>query len=279
MVMKIGIVGLGLIGGSLAKSIKENTGHTVWGYDIDPNVISKATLCDAIDEPLIPSRLPLCDIVLIALYPSFCVDYIRENAALFSPNAIIVDCAGVKRAVQAPISEIASHYEWQYIGGHPMAGREFSGFNYAKGDLFDRASMILTPDGEITLETRAFIKSFFLEIGFASVRFTTPQEHDSMIAYTSQLAHIVSGAYVKNPLSDHHKGFSAGSFQDMTRVAKLNEDMWTELMMDNADLLVPSIDDLIIRLSQYREALDTRNEEMLHDLLKEGRVMKEALTK
>ncbi|MBQ9943544.1 MAG: prephenate dehydrogenase/arogenate dehydrogenase family protein [Clostridia bacterium] len=277
--MNIGIVGLGLIGGSLAKSIKENTGHTVWGFDINPAVITKASLCEAIDDPLIPSRLPLCDIVLIALYPSLCVDYIKENAAHFSPSAIIVDCAGVKRAVQGPISEIAAHYDWQYIGGHPMAGREFSGFNYAKGDLFERASMILTPDGEITLETRAFIKSFFLEIGFASVRFTTPQEHDSMIAYTSQLAHIVSGAYVKNPLSDHHKGFSAGSFQDMTRVARLNENMWTELMMDNADLLVPSIDDLINRLTQYRDALDSRNTETLRALLKEGRIMKEALTK
>ena len=277
--MNIGIVGLGLIGGSLAKSIKENTAHTVWGYDIDPSVITRASLCEAIDAPLIPSRLPLCDIVLIALYPSLCVDYVREHAHEFSPRAVIVDCAGVKRAVQEPISEIASCFDWHYIGGHPMAGREFSGFNYAKGDLFDRASMILTPGSEIDLETRAFIKAFFLEIGFASVRFTTPQEHDSMIAYTSQLAHIVSGAYVKNPLSDHHKGFSAGSFQDMTRVAKLNEDMWTELMMDNADLLVPSIDDLIERLAQYRGALAERNEEQLHALLKEGRIMKEALIK
>lgn len=277
--MNIGIVGLGLIGGSLAKSIKENTDFTVWGHDIDSTVITKAMLCDAIDEPLIPSRLPLCDIVLIALYPSLCVDYVKEHAAEFATNALIVDCAGVKRAVQTPISEIAKAYEWQYIGGHPMAGREFSGFNHSQGNLFERASMILTPDGEIDLQTRAFLKKFFLEIGFATVRFTTPDEHDSMIAYTSQLAHIVSSAYVKNPLSDHHKGFSAGSFQDMTRVAKLNENMWTELMMDNADLLVPSIDDIILRLSQYRDALDQRDENQLNDLLKEGRIMKEALTR
>ena len=277
--MNVGIVGLGLIGGSLAKSIKENTAHTVWGYDIDPSVITKAMLCEAIDDPLIPSRLPLCDIVLIALYPSLCVDYVREHAAEFSENAIIVDCAGVKRAVQQPISDIASHYDWKYIGGHPMAGREFSGFNHSQGDLFAKASMILTPDGEIDLNTRAFVKEFFLDAGFATVRFTTPDEHDSMIAYTSQLAHIVSGAYVKNPLSDHHKGFSAGSFQDMTRVAKLNENMWTELMMDNADLLVPSIDDLIVRLTQYRNALEKKDAEQLHDLLKEGRIMKENLMK
>jgi len=139
--------------------------------------------------------------------------------------------------------------------------------------------MILTPDGNISVQTRILLKSFFLEAGFASVRFTTPDEHDSMIAYTSQLAHIVSGAYVKNPLSNQHKGFSAGSFQDMTRVARLNENMWTELMMDNADLLVPSIDDLIFRLSQYRDTLEKRDEKQLFELLKEGRIMKENLIK
>ncbi len=277
--MNIGIIGLGLIGGSLAKSLKENTDHTVWGYDIDPSVITRAMMCDAMDDPLTDEMLPLCDVVLIALYPSLCVEYVKEHAAQFAKKAIIVDCAGVKRAVYQPISKIASQYEWKYIGGHPMAGREFSGFNYAQSNLFERASMILTPDGDIDIDTRVFLKNFFLSAGFASVRFTTPDEHDSMIAYTSQLAHIVSGAYVKNPLSDHHKGFSAGSFQDMTRVAKLNENMWTELMMDNADLLVPSIDDLIMRLTQYREALAEENEEKLHDLLKEGRIMKEALTK
>lgn len=277
--MNIGIVGLGLIGGSLAKSIKENTDHTVWGYDIDPTVITRAMLCEAIDDPLIPSRIPQCDMVLIALYPSLCVDYVREHAAEFASHALIVDCAGVKRTVQSPICEIAGHYDWQYIGGHPMAGREFSGFNHSQSNLFERASMILTPDGEIDVKTRAFLKAFFLEMGFATVRFTTPDEHDSMIAYTSQLAHIVSSAYVKNPLSDKHKGFSAGSFQDMTRVARLNENMWTELMLDNADLLVPSIDDFIFRLSQYREALADKNEEQLRALLKEGRIMKEALTK
>lgn len=279
MVMNVGIIGLGLIGGSLAKSLKENTGHTVWGYDIDPTVISRAMLCEAIDEPLIPSRLSLCDVVLIALYPSLCVDYVRENAHAFSPNALVIDCAGVKRAVCSPIQEIAKEHDWQYIGGHPMAGREFSGFNHAQGDLFNKASMILTPDGDISVQTRILLKEFFLEAGFASVRFTNPDEHDSMIAYTSQLAHIVSGAYVKNPLSNQHKGFSAGSFQDMTRVAKLNEGMWTELMMDNADLLVPSIDDLIFRLSQYRDALEKRDEQQLYELLKEGRIMKENLLK
>lgn len=275
--MKIGIIGLGLIGGSLAKSIKLHSSHTVWGYDIVPDVVSKALMCDAIDEELSEEMLSQCDIVLVALYPERCVQYIESHAENFAPDALVIDCAGVKRSVYGPVSRIAQAHTWTYIGGHPMAGREFSGFGYAIGNLFERASMILTPMPDIAVETLEAAKAFFLEVGFKSVRITTPDEHDSMISYTSQLAHIVSGAYVKNPLSAHHKGFSAGSFLDMTRVARLNEDMWTELFLDNADLLVPSIDDLIFRLSQYRKALAEEDEAGLHELLKEGRLMKEAL--
>ena len=158
-----------------------------------------------------------------------------------------------------------------------MAGREFSGFRHATGTLFERASMILTPMPDADIETLEAAKAFFLEIGFKTVRITTPEEHDRMISYTSQLAHIVSSAYIKNPCSAQHKDFSAGSFQDMTRVARLNETMWTELFLDNADLLVPSIDDLILRLTQYRRALAEENAGELRELLKEGRVMRENL--
>lgn len=275
--MNIGIIGLGLIGGSLAKSIKEHSQYTVWGYDIDPDVITKALMCGAMDDALTEDRLPQCHVVLVALYPEKCIEYIRSHADAFAPDALVIDCAGVKRVVYDPVAKIAEQHSWTYIGGHPMAGREFSGFGYAIGSLFERASMILTPMKDIDVELLEWTKSFFLEIGFKSVRITTPDEHDSMISYTSQLAHIVSGAYVKNPLSGHHKGFSAGSFQDMTRVARLNENMWTELFLDNADLLVPSIDDFIFRLSQYRTALANRDEQELKALLKEGRIMKEAL--
>ncbi len=275
--MKIGIVGVGLIGGSLAKSIKSHSNHTVYGYDIDDAVIARAEMCGAIDGVLEEALLPACDMVLVALYPSRCVEYVTEHAPRFARGAYVIDCAGVKRAVCPPLRAAAAQHGFVYVGGHPMAGREFSGFSYADGNLFARASMILTPGAEVDIEAREFLKRFFLEIGFKAVRLTTPEEHDSMIAYTSQLAHIVSGAYVKNPLSRRHKGFSAGSFQDMTRVARLNEDMWTELFLDNADLLVPSIDDLIERLSQYREALDKRDAAYLHEVLREGRLIKEAL--
>lgn len=275
--MNVGIIGLGLIGGSLAKSIKEHSQHTVWGYDINDGVVTKALMCEAIDEELNDARLAACDVVLVALYPELCVDYIRENAHKFAPDALVIDCAGVKRVVYEPVCRIAQEHSWTYIGGHPMAGREFSGFGYAIGNLFEKASMILTPPPEVDIAIRETAKNFFLEIGFGSVRITSPEEHDSMISYTSQLAHIVSGAYVKNPLSQQHKGFSAGSFQDMTRVARLNEKMWTELFEANADLLIPAIDDFILRLSQYRDALADQDSKRLEDLLREGRLMKEAL--
>ncbi len=275
--MNIGIIGLGLIGGSLAKSIKQHSGHTVLGYDIDPDVVIKALMSGSIDDELKEDMLPDCPIVLVALYPSRCVDYITSHADQFASDAIVIDCAGVKRSVFAPVSEVASQHSWTYIGGHPMAGREYSGFDHAVGNLFEHASMILTPMKDIDVEILQAVKLFFLSIGFESVRITTPEEHDSMISYTSQLAHIVSGAYVKNPMSAQHKGFSAGSFQDMTRVARLNENMWTELFLDNADLLVPSIEDLIFRLTQYKDALADHDAPELTELLKEGRLMKEAL--
>lgn len=275
--MKIGIIGLGLIGGSLAMSIRRHTEHTVFGYDIDEQVMLRAKAAEAIHDALDDDTLPACDIVLVALYPELCAQYIISHADAFGPRALVIDCAGVKRHVCRQVEPVAAEHPWTYIGGHPMAGREFSGFQSARADLFENASMILCPAPEVDIEARELAKAFFLESGFKLVRFCTPEAHDQMIAYTSQLAHVVSGAYVKNPLSAQHKGFSAGSFLDMTRVARLNENMWTELFLENDDLLLPAVDDLIYRLNQYRDALAARDPEKLRPVLREGRLAKEAL--
>ena len=275
--MKIGIIGLGLIGGSLAMSIRNHTEHTVFGYDIDPQVMLRARAAEAIHDELTEDMLPGCDIVLVSLFPQLCADWIRGHADDFGKGALVIDCAGVKRCVSDQVSPLAAARDWVYIGGHPMAGREFSGFAAARANLFENASMILCPPPEAPLEAREAAKAFFLESGFKSVRFCTPQAHDQMIAYTSQLAHIVSGAYVKNPLSRDHKGFSAGSFLDMTRVARMNEVMWTELFLEHNDLLLPALDDLILRLNQYREALASGDPEKVLPVLREGRECKEAL--
>ncbi len=275
--MTVGIVGLGLIGGSLARSIKVHTDFEVLGMDINPQTMLQANLLGAIDGTLTEDNLARCDVVLVALYPAAIVTWITEHQDAFRPGAWVIDCGGVKEAVCTPLNALAQGKPWHYCGGHPMAGREFSGFRYAKDDLFDRASMILTPSRDAGPEVLTWLKGFFLTIGFRRVQFTTPREHDEMIAYTSQLAHVVSSAYVKCPLAQKHRGFSAGSFADMTRVAKLNEDMWTELFFDNRDALLPEINGLIDRLAAYRDALAAEDHQAMKQLLREGREIKEAL--
>ena len=275
--MTVGIVGLGLIGGSLARSIKVHTDFEVLGMDINPQTMLQANLLGAIDGTLTEDNLARCDVVLVALYPAAIVTWITEHQDAFRPGAWVIDCGGVKEAVCTPLNALAQGKPWHYCGGHPMAGREFSGFRYAKDDLFDRASMILTPPRDAGPKVLTWLKDFFLTIGFRRVQFTTPREHDEMIAYTSQLAHVVSSAYVKCPLAQKHRGFSAGSFADMTRVAKLNEDMWTELFFDNRDALLLEINGLIDRLAAYRDALATGDHQAMKQLLREGREIKEAL--
>ncbi len=275
--MKIGIVGLGLIGGSMARSIKMHTKHTVLGIDLKESEMKKAELIGAIDGRLTDEQIPNCDVVIVALFPAQIVRYITEKQHLFAAGTRVFDCGGVKQVVCTPIDALAKNAKWKFIGGHPMAGREFSGFSYSKDDLFESASMILTPASECSIEERVWAKNFFLEIGFLRVRFTTPEAHDEIIGYTSQMAHVVSSAYVKTEMALKHKGFSAGSFQDMTRVALLNEHMWTELFMDNREPLLHEVQGMIDRLCEYRDALASGDAVALKNLLREGREMKEML--
>lgn len=275
--MNIGIVGLGLIGGSLAKTIKNVTEHTVYGYDISDTVMRKAKLIGAADGELTPDTLGECDLVIIALYLKDTIAYIEENAARFKKGGIVLDCCGVKREICAAAVPLGQKEGFVFVGGHPMAGIEFSGFEYSKINLFENASMIITPPPGIHIEVIERLKKFFLSLGFGMFRITDPEEHDAMIAFTSQLAHIVSSAYVKSPAAMRHKGFSAGSYKDMTRVAKLNEKMWTELFFSNADHLITEIDALTARLNDYRQALTGENKELMDTLLREGREIKQLL--
>ena len=272
--MKIGIVGLGLIGGSMAKAIKERTAHEVAAFDIDKETMMLARLCGAMDEVLDENTMPVCDIVLLALRPNAAVEWIKENGRKLSKKAIVVDLCGVKRAVCERIAPVASECGFAYIGGHPMAGKERGGFVNSSSNLFDGASMILTPDARTDMLLLETLKAFFTDIGFASLTFSTPEEHDRIIAYTSQLAHVTSSAYVKSPEAQKRRGFSAGSFRDMTRVAHLDENMWTELFLDDADYLTEELDILIANLTEYRDALKAHDEEKLRALLKDGREKK-----
>ena len=275
--MNIAIIGLGLIGGSMARTIKQRTAHTVYGCDLNPQTIQQAYLMNAIDHEVTDETLRTCDMVLVSLYPGAIVEWVKAHAADFKPGCLVIDCGGVKQRICSELIPLARAGEWHYLGGHPMAGREFSGFRYAKDDLFDGASMILCTDGLDDPQLLQDTKEFFLELGFRRVQFTDPKTHDEMIAYTSQLAHIVSSAYVKCPLADKHRGFSAGSFADMTRVARLNESMWTELFFDNREALLPVMEDLVRRVTEYRDALRDGDEAAMLQLLREGRETKERL--
>ena len=260
----------------MAKSIKARTAHTVFGCDLDPETMMMARMCGAIDAPLTTENLKECDLVLVAIRPAAAVKWVKEHAALLRADAILVDLCGVKRAVVRELAPIAEEHGFAYVGGHPMAGRERGGFTAATDSLYAGASMILTPDRRTDMQLLETLKAFFLDIGFASLTFSDPEEHDRIIAFTSQLAHIVSSAYVKSPEAQRRRGFSAGSFQDMTRVARLDEDMWTELFLDDEDYLTDELEILIGHLQEYADALKTRDAERLRALLRDGREKKAA---
>ncbi len=268
--MKIAVVGLGLIGGSMAKSIKSRTSHKVCGIDLDTETMMFARLCGAIDGTLDEKTVGDCDIILLAVRPNAAVNWVKANADSISASSILVDLCGVKRTVCEQIAPIAREKGFSFVGGHPMAGKERGGFVNSADDLFEGASMILTPDENSDARTLENLKHFFTDLGFGSVTFSTPEEHDKIIAYTSQLAHIASSAYIKSPEAQRRRGFSAGSFRDMTRVARLDENMWTELFMDNRDYLTEELEILIDNLSDYLDALKSGDAEKLCALLRDG---------
>ena len=275
--MKIGIVGLGLIGGSLARAIKANTAHTVWGTDLQRPVVYRAKLLEVIDEELTEDRVGSCDIVILALYPRDTVEWVRTHAGVVQKGAVVVDCAGVKQAVCSPCWALAEQNGFTFIGGHPMEGVAKLGFENSRRDMFVNASMILVPHKDLDIEAMKRVKDVFDAIGFTRYEIATPEKHDRIIALTSQLAHVVSSAYVKSPTAQEHRGFSAGSFRDLTRVAFLNEKMWAELFLLNREDLHQEIQGMIERLREYDGALTAGDEARMAELLQEGREVKAEL--
>lgn len=275
--MVIGIVGLGLIGASLAKSAKKNTSHTVLGFDKDKSTTAFAVLSGAVDGELTKENISLCDYVFIAVYPGGTVDFVKSNINNFKKGATVIDCGGIKREICRECFTAAEKGCFTFIGGHPMAGTQYSGIKYAKSTLFHNASFVLTPKKGESIETVSNARDLIIEIGFSRVTIMTPEQHDERIAFTSQLAHIVSNAYVKSPTAKMRSGISAGSYKDLTRVAYLNENMWTELFICNKDNLCKEIDSLIEELKKYSDAMKADDEDELKGLLKEGRELKEEI--
>lgn len=273
--MNIAVIGLGLIGGSFAKTIKRYTGHTCLGYDRDQAVLQKALDCHAIDEILPPEHLFRADLSIISLHPVQTIAFLREHAGDFRPGSVVMDTCGVKESILDGIGSCLEEHGVPFVGCHPMAGREFSGFDYALDNLFDQASFILTPVESTPPHAVELVEQFARELHFPHIVRSTPTEHDRVIAFTSQLAHVVSNAYVKSPVLGYQCGFSAGSFLDLTRVAKLNEAMWTDLFLFNRTSLLAELDNLIFHLEEYRGALEQNDHDRLLRLLRDGRILKE----
>lgn len=271
------IVGLGLMGGSIAKAIKARTDCRVLGWNRTKETAEKAKADGVIDAVATPALYKEVDLVIIGLYPNASITWIKENMQHFKKGCIVVDMVGVKRYMIDALEEETEKNGIHFVGGHPMAGREFSGFDYAVATLFDGASMIFVPTKSSNEEVLIKLEQFFASLGFGQTVRCTAEQHDRMIAFTSQLAHVVSSSYIKSPEAEKHNGYSAGSYRDLTRVAKLNEDMWSELFLCNKEPLVDEIDEIILHLKEYRDTIASGNREKLTALLRDGRERKEKL--
>lgn len=274
--MKVGICGLGLIGGSMAKAYKAK-GHTVYGYDKDNNTLGYAMIASIIDGELNEETIKECELILIALYPKAAIEYLELIAPIVKKSTVVIDLCGTKQLVCDTGFSLAKIYGFTFVGGHPMAGTQYSGIKYSKATLFKNAPMVIIPPVYDDISLLNKIKELLLPAEFGKLSVTTAKEHDAMIAFTSQLAHVVSNAYVKSPTAENHKGFSAGSYKDMTRVAWLNENMWTELFLENREALLYEIDNIIASLSEYKTAIENNDAENLKKLLRDGRLAKEKI--
>ncbi|MBQ5888870.1 MAG: prephenate dehydrogenase [Bacteroidaceae bacterium] len=272
--MVVGIVGLGLIGGSAAKAFKA-VGATVLAFDIDEPIVGYARFEGVVDDVLNADNIATCDLLLLTATPKAVVDYLHGNAALVAPHTLVIDFCGTKEKVCCAGFSLAALHGFTFVGGHPMAGLQYSGYKYSKATLYNGASFIMVPPVHDDIALLDRVKQSLAPLGFKKFVVTTADFHDRMIAYTSQMCHVVSNAFIKSPSAQYHKGYSAGSFRDFTRVSRLNENMWTELFLDNKEHLLGELDLLIGSLHEYRDAIAAGDADALCSLLRDGRIAKE----
>ena len=269
----VGVIGLGLIGGSFVKAYHAAGWH-VLADNRTKSTLDFAMLAGDVDEVLTKENVGTCDLVLVTIFPEACIEAIRALAPYFGKKPIVMDCCGTKRAVCKACFAIAEEYGFLYVGGHPMAGTQFSGYRSAEVNLYREQPMVIVPPRYDDIYLLDRVKELLKPAGFSHISVTTAEKHDQMIAFTSQMAHVVSSAYVKSPTAMLHHGFSAGSYRDLTRVARLNPSMWSELFLENKDYLLFELNGLLDRIAAYRDAIENDNEEELTRLLEEGRKRK-----
>lgn len=277
MIQNVVVAGLGLMGGSMAKAVRAYTDCKVYGWNRTASVVEEAIRAGTLDGAADDAVLGQADLILVGLYPQATIDWIKAHIAACKPGCLIIDMVGVKQCMVDALAPLAQAHGVHYIGGHPMAGKEFSGYAYAEAELFRNASMILVQTDSSPLWAVDLAEGFFDRLGFARVVRCSAQQHDHMIAYTSQLCHVVSSAFIKSPEALKHNGYSAGSYKDLTRVAKLNEEMWTELFLLNQAPLVQEIDEIMRHLQDYRDVIAAGDADRLRTLLREGREIKESI--
>ena len=272
--MKVGILGLGLIGGSMARAFAK-AGHTVLAAEKDEAMLSFAQLSGAVHDPLTESNIGQCDLLLLAIYPDGSASYLECNAHLVSKDALVMDLCGIKEEICRRCFPLAEAWGFTFVGSHPMAGSHFSGFKYSRSNLFQGAPMVLVPPRFDDMQLLDRVKQALAPCNFGSFSVCTAAEHDKLIAFTSQMPHVLSNAYIKSPTALGHKGFSAGSYKDLTRVAWLNAQMWAELCMENRENMLFELDTYIESLKAYQTALRQQDMDTLVALLDEGRKRKE----
>jgi prephenate dehydrogenase len=250
-------------------------GHRVLCCEKDQQMLSFAMLAGAVEAALTPETLPECDLILLAIYPEGSAAWLEVNAPYIRKDALVIDCCGIKTEICKRCFPVAKKYGFTFMGGHPMAGTQFSGFKYSRANLFEGAPMVLVPDRYDDPELLEWAKRALSPCHFGSFSITTAEDHDRMIAFTSQMPHIVSNAFIKSPTALEHRGFSAGSYKDLTRVAWLNAPMWAELFLDNREHILKELDVLIHNLTQYRNAISHEERDTLISLLEEGKRRKE----
>ena len=272
--MIVGVLGLGLIGGSLARAYSK-AGHTVFASEKDDSMLSFAQLAGVVNAPLTKDNLSSCELILLAIYPDGSAGWLEENAHLVNPHALVLDCCGIKRDICQRCFPLAKQYGFTFVGGHPMAGSHYSGFKYSRSNLFQGAPMVLVPPRFDDMALLERVKEALSPCNFGSFSVTTAAEHDQMIAFTSQMPHILSNSFIKSPTAKNHKGFSAGSYKDLTRVAWLNPQMWAELCMENRDNVLFELECYLQNLQAYYSALQNQDVGALTALLDEGKRRKE----
>lgn len=273
--MNVGIIGLGLIGGSLGRALVKNTEHRIFATDTSEDAMVKGGLLSAYHERLTKENAGVLDVLIVALTPKKALSVMEEYAPLLKPQAIVSDTCGTKRYIANGMQKLAVKYpELEFIAVHPMAGREYSGIRHSSAGLFEKASFIMVPVSA-GIKSRATLKELFVSVGAEKTVVTTPEEHDRIIAYTSQLAHVISNGYMRSPTATSFLGFSAGSFRDMTRVARISPEMWTELFIENKDYLVPEIDVLLANIKALRDAIACSDENKVMEILADGNARKE----